>query len=229
MMNDKMHPIGKWQTDFGFTLIEMIGVLAVIAIFVALLLPKVFEIMAESKTNAVVAAVALYKTAIVKYYADIGSVLPLDANGEPAVETTGDSANPLSLPARLVLDASDPLNTGVNGWANFNGPYLTKFSTNAPPGFGSSMRMRATNPAAYGTVVAAGDRGWDFDDDGNNDIPTNANVVFWRVHDVERADFERVDAVLDQGIGATFGERRVRGKVKYVTADKRLKIYLTHK
>ena len=41
----------------GFTLIEMIGVLAVIAVLVALLLPKVFEIMAESKANALVAAI----------------------------------------------------------------------------------------------------------------------------------------------------------------------------
>ncbi len=206
----------------------MIGVLAVIAVLVALLLPKVFEIMAESKTNALVAAVATYKTAIVKYYADIGSVLPLDVNGEPTVETTGDSTNPLSLPARLLLDASDPLNTGTNGWAKFNGPYLTKFSTNSPPGFGSTVTMRATNPAAYGTVVVGTDRGWDFDDDGNNDIPTNAHVVFLRFLDVERVDFERVDTVLDQGVGATSGERQLRGKVKYVAADKRMKIYLIH-
>ena len=92
----------------------MIGVLAVIAILVALLLPKVFEIMAESKASALVAAVKTYKTAIVDYYADIGSILPLDAGGTPAINGGGDSADPLSLPARLTLDKSDPLNTGTN-------------------------------------------------------------------------------------------------------------------
>ncbi|GJL67343.1 MAG: hypothetical protein NPIRA05_23140 [Nitrospirales bacterium] len=215
-------------TRAGFTLIEMIGVLAVIAVLVALLLPKVFEVMAESKTNALVAAVATYKTAIIEYYADVGSILPLDAGGVPAIEFGGDSANPLSLPARLLLDKSDPLNTETNRWMNFNGPYLTKFATNSPPGFGTSVTMRATDSTAYGTVVVANDRGWDFDGDGNNDIPANANVVFLRFMDIELVDFERVDAVLDQEVGATLGERRVRGRVKYVAVHKRMKIYLIH-
>jgi len=216
-------------TSDGFTLIEMIGVLAVIAILVALLLPKVFDVMADSKARALVAAVRTYETAIVDYYADIGSILPLDAGGTPAIDTDGDSANPLSLPARLTLDKSDALNTGSNSCMKFKGPYLEKFSTNTPPGFGSSVTMRATSPAAYGTAVVATDRGWDFDNDGNNDIPTNAKVVFLRFIDIENRNFEKVDAMLDPGLGTTAVERQVRGKVKYVSADKRMKIHLVHR
>ena len=228
-MKDRIHTTGNRQSDAGFTLNEMIGVLAVIAILVALLLPKVFEIMAESKAKALVAATRTYETAIVGYYADIGSILPLDAGGTPAIQVSGDSANPLSLPARLTLDKSDPLNNGNNSWVKFNGPYLAKFSTNSPPGFGTSVTMRATNPAAYGTTVTATDRGWDFDNDGNSDIPTNAKVVFLRFIDIENRDFERVDAILDPGFGTTAVERQVRGKVKYVSANKRMKIYLIHR
>ena len=93
----------------GFTLIEMIGVLAVIAILVALLLPKVFEIMAESKANALVAAIRTYETAVVDYYSDVSSLLPLNVGGTPTAEATGDSSTATSLPARLTLaPAFDP-------------------------------------------------------------------------------------------------------------------------
>lgn len=228
-MKDKMNTIGKWQADTGFTLIEMIGVLAVIAVLVALLLPKVFAIMAESKANSLVAAVQTYRTAIVQYYADIGSILPLDAGGTPTLESSGDSANPLALPARLTLEKTDPLNTGANSWVKFNGPYLAKFSTNTPPGFGSSITMRARAAVAHGTAVTGSNRGYDFDNDENSDLPTNADLVFVRLPDVEQQDFERVDAMLDAGLGATFEERRKRGRVKYNNSANVLRIYLTHR
>lgn len=207
----------------------MIGVLAVIAILVALLLPRVFETMAESKANALVAAVKHYESAIVDYYTDIGSVYPLDAGGTPAVETSGDSANPLSLPARLTLDKSDPLNTGTNSWVKFNGPYLARFSTDTPPGFGTDITMRAQPATTYGTATLVADRGYDFNDDGNNDLPTNADLIFIRLKPVERREFERVDGILDAGVGTTVDEREKRGKVKYNETYKMLRIYLAHK
>ncbi|GJL54769.1 MAG: hypothetical protein NPIRA02_19010 [Nitrospirales bacterium] len=210
-------------------MIEMIGVLAVIAILVALLLPKVFEIMAESKANALVAAVKTYEAAIEDYYADIGSILPLDADGIPSTETSGDSVNPLSLPARLTLERSDPLNTGTNSWVKFNGPYLAEFLTNSPPGFGTSITIRAMTATTYGTATLVADRGYDFNDDGKSDLPTNADLVFIRLTPVERREFERVDGILDAGVGTTVDEREKRGKVKYNETYKMLRIYLAHK
>ncbi|GJL51160.1 MAG: hypothetical protein NPIRA01_23870 [Nitrospirales bacterium] len=72
-------------------------------------------------------------------------------------------------------------------------------------------------------------RGWNFDNDGKSDIPTNAKVVFLRFIDIENRNFEKVDAMLDPGLGTTAVERQVRGKVKYVSADKRMKIHLVHR
>ena len=212
----------------GFTLIEMIGVLAVIAVLVALLLPKVFEIMAESKANALVAAVRTYETAVVDYYSDIASILPLNPGGMPTVENNGDSTNVRSLPARLTLDRSDPLNTGNNSWVKFKGPYLSQFVSTSPPGLGTNVYMPARNPVAYGTAVDASNRGWDFTNDGNSDIPTNANVAYVYFTGVSNDGFEQVDAILDRGIGTTATQRQLRGRVKYDTATSEMMIYLMH-
>ncbi|GJL63404.1 MAG: hypothetical protein NPIRA04_20580 [Nitrospirales bacterium] len=220
---------GKKISSNGFTLIEMVGVLAVIAILVALLLPKVFDVMAESRVRALVAAVKTYQAAIVDYYADIGSILPLDTNGVPAIEVSGESVNVESLGARLTLDKGDPLNTGSNSWMKFKGPYLREFSSDNPPGFGSRVFMLVRDGPAYGAPPTAINRGFDFNGDGSSDIPTNAHVAFLRIRSVSLEDFERVDSVLDVGIGETAVERQLRGLAKYDVATNRMRIYLMHK
>lgn len=228
-MKDKVDTIGHLRTDTGFTLIEMIGVLSVIAILVALLLPKVFEIMAESNANAVAGAVKTYEVAIVDYFADIGSILPLDVAGIPTMEASGDSVNVESLGARLTLDKSDPLNTGSNKWTTFNGPYLASFSSDNPPGLGAKVFMPVRDGPAYGAATTATNRGYDFNGDGNSDIPTNSHVVFLRIRSVSLRNFERVDRILDPGIGSTSAERQLRGRVKYDAVTNRMRIYLIHK
>lgn len=54
----------------------MIGFLAIIAILIALLLPKVFTLIASTNSRALAAAIRTYETAIVNYYADMGNVYP---------------------------------------------------------------------------------------------------------------------------------------------------------
>ena len=97
----------------GFTLIEMIGVLAVVAVLAAMVLPKVFDVIAESRVNSLAASVKAYETAVTRYYGDIGSLMPLDASGVPAEETGGDSATVASMAARLTLSRSDSLGPTV--------------------------------------------------------------------------------------------------------------------
>lgn len=53
----------------GFTLIEMVGVLAVIAILAALLVPKIFSAIEESKYNNTVGSINNLKAATMAYFA----------------------------------------------------------------------------------------------------------------------------------------------------------------
>ena len=89
--------------------------------------------------------------------------------------------------------------------------------------------MRAQTALAYGTATGGTNKAYDFNDDGNSDIPTDADLVYVHLTDVERQEFERVDSILDPGLGTTFDVRRQRGKVKYNDTNKALRIYLAHR
>lgn len=79
----------------AFTLVEMVGVLAVIGILTAMLIPKVFETINTARINAAVAAVTTVKNAVASHYAKYGGFA--NADGElltPAsVDADTDAAN----------------------------------------------------------------------------------------------------------------------------------------
>ena len=86
----------------GFTLIEMIGVLAVIAILAAIVAPKIFDAISDSKIDSLVEEISTVRTATASYYKDTG-VFPYNQNYLLAQKK------------------------GIKGW---NGPYLDKKLTN---------------------------------------------------------------------------------------------------
>jgi len=62
------------QIQKGFTLIEMIGVLAVIAILLALLVPKIFEAINSARVNNAAGSYNTIKTALMDHYGKFGAV-----------------------------------------------------------------------------------------------------------------------------------------------------------
>jgi prepilin-type N-terminal cleavage/methylation domain-containing protein len=71
----------------GFTLIEMIGVLAVIAILAAVLIPKVFEAINNARVNNAAMSYNTVKTAIADHYAKFGSIAVDGSGATPVVLT----------------------------------------------------------------------------------------------------------------------------------------------
>ena len=59
----------------GFTLIEMIGVLAVIAILASMLIPKIFEAINSARVNNAAVSYNAMKTAVMDHYGKYGSIL----------------------------------------------------------------------------------------------------------------------------------------------------------
>src|SRR5437867_9836500 len=68
----------------GFTLIEMIGVLAVIAILASMLIPKIFESINSARVNNGAVSCNTVKASIADHYAKAGT-LPVDASGAAPV------------------------------------------------------------------------------------------------------------------------------------------------
>lgn len=58
----------------GFTLVEMIGVLAVIAILASLLVPRVFQAIGDSKINNAASTYNSIKSAVSEYYGKYGKI-----------------------------------------------------------------------------------------------------------------------------------------------------------
>src|SRR5262249_11969776 len=66
----------------GFTLIEMIGVLAVIAILASLLIPKIFEAINKARISNTALSIQTVKTACADHYAKYGG-LGVDGRSTP--------------------------------------------------------------------------------------------------------------------------------------------------
>ena len=78
-------PTNKKTNRQGFTLVEMIGVLAVVAILTAMLIPKVFETINSARVSAAASSVNTIKTAVANHYSKFGGF--------------GDSTGSLFIPA----------------------------------------------------------------------------------------------------------------------------------
>src|SRR5580765_6006306 len=90
-MKIRTSPANRAINQSGFTLIEMIGVLAVIAILAAVLIPKVFEAINNSRVNNAAMTLNTVKTAIADHYAKFGSMI--SSNGTVIATPIGNYDN----------------------------------------------------------------------------------------------------------------------------------------
>jgi len=99
--------MGK-QDKNAFTLVELIVVIAIIAILAAIIAPNAFKAIEKAKIARTAADLKSIKTAVLSYYADIGTW--------PNCHYIRDSTSSLIT------------NPGLNGW---DGPYLEKIGMSA--------------------------------------------------------------------------------------------------
>lgn len=198
----------------GFTLIEMIGVLAVIAILAALLIPKVFNAIADAKINNAVVSSETVKTALADHYGKYGKF-------DTVFGTNALFAPVFNYDTNLLTESL------------LDKPFTTKLGTNwfIVMATCCSSNVTATAPAV---PVGKGDPDCAYSLDGTT--PNNAVGQFVMeavIEGVAEADAQAISQRLDgPSLSTALGTDDLVGRVKYKSAGggaTTVYIYLTHR
>jgi prepilin-type N-terminal cleavage/methylation domain-containing protein len=176
----------------AFTLIELIGVLAVIAILASLLIPRVFEAINNARVNQAAIGYQTIKTAVVQHYAKFASIA--SSNGVPFPV----SGNYPNFDAVLLAEGL------------IDKPFATKLGTNA------TIRIVDVSDLDANTGVDGSNGAYDLDGDGDNDVVNAQYVVEAVIYDVTEADARDLNDRLDgSALAENSGGNDFLGRVVY--------------
>jgi prepilin-type N-terminal cleavage/methylation domain-containing protein len=204
--NTKQNNSLRRQEARGFTLIEMIGVLAVIAILAALLIPKVFSAINSARVNGVTVNIDTVKTAVVDHYGKYGSFDQLNGTTQ------------LTIPGTGIYTGYDTNVLMIEGL--LDKPFVAAISTNAT----IELCQNST------TLHDNGNAGYQLD--GVNIATTNATYVLEaKLMGVTAQDAKDLNDRIDgTSLGSALGSADIKGRVEYAGSfPTTVYIYLTHR
>jgi len=190
----------------GFTLIEMIGVLAVVAILASLLIPKIYEAIDNARLSHTVMSVQTMKTAVLEHYAKFLSLN--SSNGTP-----------------LIVPGS---------YRNFDSVLLAEGLIDKPfaPKLGTNATIQLVDVSQPSGDATKGD--YDLDGDGNGDMSGANFVVEAFISSVTQAEARALNDLLDgPSLGEAPNNRNATDAAGRVVYNKTgaffdVHIYLTH-
>ena len=195
----------------AFTLIEMIGVLAVIGILAALVVPKIFEAINNARINSAAVSLASVKTAIADHFAKFGSLV--SSNGVATLSTSAGTNYDAMLLNEGFLDKL----------------FHVQIATPA------NTLVVLTNCNAYNAAVATTDPSFDLATTNALNTAVGTALVEVALNNVLEADAKGLNDIIDGAplgtpIGSVTGDSF--GRVKYSAAAGgivNMRIYLTHR
>ena len=194
----------------GFTLVEMIGVLAIIAVLAVVIAPKVFNAIRSSRINGTLVSIDTFKTITTDFVGKYGT-LPLTNNNsriddlfiEAGLSDERFSAK-IGLQSDVYAIAGATWTRGANGaWTAAGGSSQTATSR---------IICRASNTTAPNTAG-----GSNFQLDGVKNLPSGARVVSAFLESVPEAEARELSQRLDGDALSTTTGADAKGKVVYNT------------
>jgi prepilin-type N-terminal cleavage/methylation domain-containing protein len=194
----------------AFTLIEMIGVLAVIAILAALLVPKVFSAINDARINSVCINCDTIKTAVADHYGKYGKMDWIYGTNQITMPGGGIYAG---------YDTNVLLAEGL-----IDKPFVAKIAGGDPQTTSNIQLVTGTHENG-----AAG-----YQLDGVTNCTAGAQyVIEARLDQVTAADAKELNDRIDgTALGAPFGQTDNKGRVEYaqpVGGVTTVYVYLTHR
>jgi prepilin-type N-terminal cleavage/methylation domain-containing protein len=211
----------------GFSLVEMIGVLAIIAILAVVIVPKVFSTIASSRVTSAVGSANSMKTAVTDFAGKYGNI-PLTVAAsriDDLLITAG------LLDTRfLVKIGTQPGTTALAGatWSNATGTWI------ATGGVSQATQSRVISLTSAPAAIP-GVAGTNYRLDGTTDLPAAARVVSCVLPGVTLNDARELSLKLDgdamtQPVSSALAD--TSGKVTYAApaaaGTTTVYIYLVH-
>jgi type II secretory pathway pseudopilin PulG len=190
----------------AFTLIEMIGVLAVIAILAALLVPKVFSAINDARISNACVGIDTIKTATADHYGKYGKINSFFGTNELNIPISNYSINVL-LPEGLI-----------------DKPFAVKIG-------GGDPSTNSVIQVVAGTSTVGGSGGYALDG-GSTSSTENAQAVVEAVlYNVSAQDAKDLNDRIDgQNLGALVGSADSRGRVQYTAGNSTtVYVYVAHR
>ncbi len=209
----------------GFTLVEMIGVLAIIAILASLLIPRVFQAIGDSKISNAASTCNSIKAAVNEYYGKYGLIA--GPKGAALTFTSGISED---------WDLSTLVAEGVA-----EKPFSVKIGNGFIGSTQSGSRLRVidisnntTNTAVAGASSDLAAGAYNLDGTGaTNDVAGSylVEAVIQEVDQQDAKDFnDRIDGAVLGSTNLTSADQR--GRVKYtaaVSGKTSVHVYIAHR
>ena len=196
----------------GFTLVEMIGVLAIIAVLAVVIAPKVFSAIRSSRINGTLVSIDAYKTAAADFVGKYGS-LPVTGNNSRLDDLFIASgllderfSAKIGLQADVYATAGAAWTRGANGaWAANGGSNQTALS-----------RIISLNSNTNAPNTA---NGANYQLNGTTNIASGSRVVSAVIESVPEAEARELSERVDGQALSTTSGADAKGKVVYNTPN----------
>ena len=186
-----MHPKAgaRRNSQSGFSLIEMIGVLAIIAVLAAVIAPRVFSTIASSRVNAAASSIGGISSAVTDFASKYGNLPVTGANSriDDLLLTSG------YLDQRFTVKIGTPAPTPPVAGASWT--FANSVWTSAG-GASQATQARIICVASNANVPSAA-AGANYQLDGATNLPTGVNVISAVIPNVTGTQAQALSAAVD--------------------------------